>query len=63
MSDMAIATAGLAMQRAAQGTDMQMMMLKQVVQQEQAVLQLVQTATQPAPSSQPHLGKNVDVVA
>lgn len=64
MSDMAIATAGLAMQQASRGNDAAMLMLKQVIQQEQAVLQLVQTALQPAsnPSQPHHVGNTVDIV-
>lgn len=65
MSDLNIATAALGMQQAMLGNDATMMMLKQVIQQEQAVLQIVQAATQstvPA-ASQPHLGQNVNMVA
>lgn len=62
MSDMAIATAGLAHQQATLQRDVAMMMLKQVVQQEQAVLQLVQAATQAQPTALLPAPGRVDVV-
>lgn len=62
MSDLTVATA-LGMQQASLGKDATMMMLKQVIQQEQAVLQVVQAATQttPAASTQPYLGQHLNL--
>lgn len=62
MSELSVATA-LGMQQASLGKDATMMMLKQVIQQEQAVLQLVQAAAQPtAPApTQPYLGQHVNL--
>lgn len=62
MSNLTIATA-LGMQQAAMGKDATMMMLKQVIQQEQAVLQVVQSVTQPSNSAsmQPYLGQHLNL--